>query len=128
MPLLRELASALRSKNADPFITTCDVFIPEANAYAGIKNSGVLTPQRVAALYGIPEEAVLGVYYIDAIQAIKVSFLKVANGKYIASGDLDDLDVLGAQQHAPLAEMDIPDGAIRNPGGPSARRDSHGGK
>jgi hypothetical protein len=122
MPLLRELASALRSKNADPFITTCDVFIPDADAYAGVKSSGVLSPGRVAVMYGIPEEAVLGVYFIDAIQAVKVSFLKFANGKYIASGDLDDLDVLGAQQHAPLAEMEIPDAAIRNSRGPKGRR------
>jgi hypothetical protein len=104
---LREIASTLRSKNADPFITTCDVFIPDQSQYVKLKSSGLLNPHRIAKIYDLPDEAVLGVYFIDSIQAIKVSFFKMAGGKYIASGDLEDVDVLGAQQHVPLAELDL---------------------
>jgi hypothetical protein len=104
---LRDIATTLRSKNADPFVTTCDVFIPEADHYQRLKTSGILSRQRIAQIYGLPDEAVLGIYFIDSIQAVKVSFFKVANGKYIASGDLADMDVLGAQQHVPLAELDL---------------------
>jgi uncharacterized protein DUF4387 len=104
---LREIASTLRSKNADPFITTCDVFIPDAAHYLKLKSSGVLNPSLIAQIYNLPDEAVLGVYFIDSIQAIKVSFFKMAGGKYIASGDLEDMDVLGAQQHVPLAELEL---------------------
>jgi hypothetical protein len=104
---LRDIATTLRSKNADPFITTCDVFIPDAAHYQKLKASRILSRERIATIYGLPDEAVLGIYFIDSIQAVKVSFFKVANGKYIASGDLADMDVLGAQQHVPLAELDL---------------------
>jgi hypothetical protein len=110
MTKLRELATSLRTKNADPFVTTCDVFIRERRDYERIRDSGILSPARIASIYAMPEEAVLGIYFLDEMQAIKVSFFKVANGKYIASGDLDDMDALGAQQHVPIAELDVPDG------------------
>jgi Domain of unknown function (DUF4387) len=57
----------------------------------------------------MPPEAMIGVYFIDNIRAIKVSFFKTAKGKYIASGDLEDLDLVGAQQHIPLLRIAIPD-------------------
>jgi Domain of unknown function (DUF4387) len=105
---LRDLATTLRSKNADPFITTCDVFIPDPAQFLKLKTSGVLSRERIAQIYDLPDEAILGIYFIDSIQAIKVSFYKMAGGKYVASGDLEDMDVLGAQQHVPLAELDLP--------------------
>jgi hypothetical protein len=108
MTRLRDIAATVRSKNADPFVTTCDVFIPDGEQYHRLKSSGVLTPQRVAEIYGLEERAVLGVYFVDSIQAVKVSFYKMAHGRYIASGDLEDMDVLGAQQHVPLAELELP--------------------
>jgi hypothetical protein len=104
---LAEIASVLRSKNADPFITTCDIFIPDESAYLAVKGSGALTRKTVASAYGIPEDAVLGIFFIDSVQAIKVSFFKYAQGRYIASGDLEDLDVLGAQQHVRLVDFEI---------------------
>jgi hypothetical protein len=104
---LADIASVLRSKNADPFITTCDIFIPDESAYLAVKGSGALTPKTVASAYGIPEDAVLGIFFIDSVQAIKVSFFKYAQGRYIASGDLEDLDVLGAQQHVGLVDFEI---------------------
>lgn len=105
---LRDLATVLRSKNADPFITTCDVFIGDAEMYRAVKESGALTPRRVASAYGMPEEAVLGIFFIDNVQAVKVSFLKYVGGQFVASGDLEDDDVSGMQRHAPLAALEVP--------------------
>jgi hypothetical protein len=106
---LKDLATTLRSKNADPFITTCDVFIREEADYRWLKTSGLFESSYVAALYGMPPEAMIGVFFIDNIRAIKVSFFKTSHGKYIASGDLEDLDLVGAQQHIPLLRIQIPD-------------------
>lgn len=75
--------------------------------YRALKETGQLTPERVARANDLPVSAVLGIYFIDHIQAVKVSFLKYANGKYIASGDLEDDDVLGMQQHVPIADLEI---------------------
>ena len=102
---LDELATVLRSKNADPFITTCDVIVKDDRSYVALKASNVLSRERVAGLYGIPIEAVVGVFWVDRIRAVKISFFKMSLGKYIASGDLEDLDVLGAQQHVPLRHV-----------------------
>jgi hypothetical protein len=105
---LKDIATTFRSKNADPFITTCDIFIKEESDFDWLKHSGVLTADKVADLYGMPREAMIGVYFIDAIRAVKVSFYKTFKGKYVASGDLEDLDLVGAQQHIPLLRLRIP--------------------
>jgi hypothetical protein len=105
---LKEIASVLRSKNADPFITTCDVFVEDAGNYERLKRTAALTPATVARAYGMPESAVLGVFFIDNVRAVKVSFLKVVDGVYVASGDLEDDDVSGMQRHVPLAEIEVP--------------------
>jgi hypothetical protein len=104
---LRDIATVLRSKNADPFITTCDVFIGDSAAYDALKASGSLTPASVAAAYRMPESAVIGVFFIDAVRAVKVSFLKFVEGEFVASGDLADDDVSGMQRHAPLAAIEV---------------------
>jgi nitrite reductase/ring-hydroxylating ferredoxin subunit len=104
---LREIASVLRSKNADPFITTCDVFIDDQGRYDTLKSSDTLTVTSVAAAYGMPESAVLGIFFIDNVRAVKVSFLKYVDGAFVASGDLEDDDVSGMQRHAPLAEIEL---------------------
>jgi hypothetical protein len=113
MPELREIATTLRSKNADPFITTCDVFIREASDYRWLKQSQLLTREHIAELYRMPVKAVIGIYFVDNIQAVKISFFKTHKGRYIASGDLEDLDLVGAQQHIPLLRMAIPDANLR---------------
>src|SRR5260370_41298873 len=108
MPELRDIATTFRSKNADPFITTCDIFIRDEKDYEWLKRSGLLDSDKVAGLYRMPREAMIGVYFIDNIRAVKVSFFKTAMGKYIASGDLEDIDLVGAQQHIPLLRLEIP--------------------
>ena len=108
MPELKDIAATLRSKNADPFITTCDVFIRDASDYQWLKQSNMLSREAVAELYAMPLEAVVGIYFVDNIQAVKISFFKTAKGAFVASGDLEDLDLVGAQQHIPLLRMEIP--------------------
>src|ERR1700728_2766736 len=104
---LADVTSVLRSKNADPFVTTCDLFVVDEPSYEALKASNVLTERSVAAAYRIPIEAILGIYWLDDILAVKVSFYKFSSGRYIASGDLEDLDVLGAQNHVPLRGLSI---------------------
>jgi hypothetical protein len=108
MPVLADIATTLRSKNAEPFVTTCDIFIEKEADYRWLKESGLLTAPRVADIYDMPTEAVLDIYFVDLIRAVKISFFKTYEGRYIASGDLEDLDLVGAQQHVPLLRMEIP--------------------
>lgn len=104
---LADITSVLRSKNADPFITTCDLFFVDEPSYREIKDSGLLAEASIAEIYRIPREAVIGVFWLDPILAVKISFYKYHAGRYFASGDPEDLDVLGAQQHVPLRGLVI---------------------
>lgn len=100
---IAELAQVLRSKNASPFVTTCDFFFNDEEAYRRVKNSGVITKQLISKLYNIPIEYIITIQYFDMVKGLKISFLKT-----IPSGDPGCTDTFGAQQHAPLLEIEIP--------------------
>lgn len=110
---IRELAEVIRTKNAGPYIITADIVFPDMETYLRVKSSAVITRELVAKLYQIPIEEVLGVLYFDPARSIKIN-IKRPHGQ--CSGDVDDTDVLGMQQHAPLLLIDIPDGNLSRRG------------
>ena len=67
-----------------------------------MKSSGVLTETLIADLYKMSLEDVLGVWFVDDCQGIKISILKHYPSDHPLSTDL-----YGAQQNAPLLEIDI---------------------
>ena len=99
---LYELAHVLRSKNSGPFEVTLDILFDRQEAYEQVKRSGAITKKTVAALYHIPEENITNFACYDAGLGIKITYLRG-----IASGTAGDRDVYGAQQHAPLMEIEI---------------------
>ncbi len=100
---LGELANVMRSKNAGPFVITVDMIFDSKDAYERVKDSGLITKERVAKLYRVPVSSVHGVFFIDQAYGIKVSLIKK-----IPSGVPACTDTLGAQQHFPLKELEIP--------------------
>lgn len=102
MMKLYELAHVLRSKNSGPFEVTLDILFDRQEAYERVKQSGAVTKQTVAALYCIPEESITDFACYDAGLGIKITYLRD-----IASGTVGDRDVYGAQQHAPLMDIEI---------------------
>jgi len=100
---ITKLASVVRSKNAGPFIFTFDIIFKNGEIYEGVKRSDVITRDFVASLYGVPPERIIGVYYLDAARAMKISLLKT-----VASGDPKCTDTMGCQQHGPLLDIEIP--------------------
>jgi hypothetical protein len=99
---LYELADVLRSKNAGPFQLTIDVFLPDDDALARAVAPGGLTTARVAALYDL-SEADVRVMAVPAIRAVKITMRRPSG----SSGSIGDRDVYGAQQHAPLLDLEI---------------------
>jgi hypothetical protein len=99
---LGDLAKVLRSKNAGPFITTCDVMFELASDLERVRASGALTPETVAGLYRIPVADVLGVYFYEPARAVKISFLKPVD-----AGDAFSSDIAGSSQHVPLLDLEI---------------------
>lgn len=104
MPKLRDLARACKSKNAGPFELTIDVMFEDEVTYAAVKATGVISPALFARLYHVPESAIQFSEYPPAF-AFKASF-----DRPVPSGSVGDTDVYGAQQHAPLLDVDIPIG------------------
>lgn len=102
MPRIRDVATVCKSKNAGPFDLTIDVVFNDPETYRKVKDSGVLGAALFARLYAVPEEAVLFTPY-DAGLAFKATLPRL-----VSAGDIGDTDVYGAQQHAPLLEVDLP--------------------
>ena len=99
----------VRSKNAGPFVLTFDIMFDDPEVYRVIQDAGVINKELVAQLYGQPEEDVL-FFYCDNALAIKFSIPRP-----VFSGDLEDSDVFGGQQYAPLLDIEIPDTATLRP-------------
>lgn len=109
MATLSDLASVFRSKNADPFLTTIDIYFPGPAEYHHCRAANVLTTEAVAGAYRIPEEAVYGIFFADALHVAKVTIYKYAGGDFAGLGDPGVGDMFGAQQHVPLLDLPVPD-------------------
>jgi hypothetical protein len=102
MPRIREIAKACKSKNAGPFELTLDVVFDDADLFRRVRETGAINPALFARLYGVPEADVIFTEY-PAGNAFKATI-----PRRVASGDIGDTDVYGAQQHAPLLDVEIP--------------------
>jgi len=99
---LLDLAKILRSKNAGPFYITFDIMFNTKDIFEKVKNSNILTNKLISELYQIAEKDVNIIYY-GIVNSIKITIKR----KY-ASGDINDTDIYGCQQQAPLENIQIP--------------------
>ena len=102
MPRIREIAKSCKSKNAGPFEVTLDVVFDDPELFERVRKTGVLCPALFARLYKVRAEDVLFSEY-PAGNAFKATLPRL-----IPAGDVGDTDVYGAQQHAPLLDVEIP--------------------
>ena len=102
MARIRDIAQVCKSKNAGPFELTIDVVFEDPALFETVKRTGVLGPALFARLYGVRAEDVLFTVY-DAAYAFKATLRRL-----VPAGEIGDTDVYGAQQHAPLLDVEIP--------------------
>ncbi|HEX6003807.1 MAG TPA: DUF4387 domain-containing protein [Burkholderiales bacterium] len=102
MTKLWELAKLIRSKNAGPFELTFDVIFKNRESYERVREAQVINAEWFAQTYRLTPEVVSIIHY-DAASAIKITIPRPA-----ISGDVDDTDVFGGQQHGPLVDLDVP--------------------
>jgi len=100
---LSELARVIRSKNAGPFEITFDVIFDDVHHYTRVKTSGALNHDRICALYGVPPEDIVTLMFFDPARAFKLTLKR-----HWAQGSIGERDTFGAQQHAPLMDVEIP--------------------
>jgi hypothetical protein len=98
-----EVASIVRSKNAGPFTITLDLFFPDRETWERVRDSGAVSRETIAALYGLPLDRVSEVIAYPAAHALKVNI-----GRARPSGSVGERDVYGSQQHTPLMTLRVP--------------------
>ncbi len=98
---LTDLASVIRSKNAGPTTLTIDLMFADEDSYRKALDSPALTPPAIAKLYRISGNAVRVVPFPQAWA------VKLVMDRELIAGSPGDTDVYGAQQHAPLLEIEL---------------------
>lgn len=100
--LLYDLADHMRTGTAGPFLLGLDLVFANEEKYKRVKNSGVISPKTISALYQVKEDEVT-VMYLDNGLAIK------ANWPYLPAGANPGCrDAYGSQQYIPLMRLKIP--------------------
>jgi hypothetical protein len=99
---LFDAAAVLRSKNSGPFEITVDALFTDPKIYYKIKDSGMINKERISQLYNITPENIMHIVFFDQALGFKITF-----ARKVSSGTFLDRDVYGAQQHAPLMELEI---------------------
>ncbi|MDO3678591.1 DUF4387 domain-containing protein [Paenibacillus ehimensis] len=99
---LFDAAAVLRSKNSGPFEITVDVLFDDPAIYYKIKEQGLINKELVSRLYNIERHHITQIVFFDQALGFKITF-----ARKVSSGTFLDRDVYGAQQHAPLMELEI---------------------
>jgi hypothetical protein len=98
---LWEFTKLIRSKNAGPFELTFDIMFKDREGFDKVVNSGKISVEAIARLYGVNQEQVR-YFVIPELLTVKVSIPRRA-----FSGDVKDTDVYGGQFHGPLVGLPV---------------------
>jgi len=99
---LFDCADVIRSKNSGPYELTFDIIFKTQDMFEQFRDANVMTKAVFAKLYGINEADITGIIAFAPAKAIKITIVRP-----MASGDLGECDVYGAQQHAPLLAFEF---------------------
>jgi hypothetical protein len=75
----------------------------DPNNYRRVRDSGVLTKDTAAALYGLRLKDITYADWFEPALAFKFTVIRPGD-----QGDIGERDTFGAQQHAPLLDIAIP--------------------
>ncbi len=99
---LFDIADVIRSKNSGPYELTFDIIFKNIEIFKKVWQAEVFNKKSFAKLYNISEDDIMGIIAFEHAKAIKITIVRP-----ICSGDLGELDVYGAQQHAPLVNFEF---------------------
>ena len=106
-PLL-DMAVVIRSKDAGINRLTFDIVFNSAGDYETALRSNVFCPANVARVLHLAPERVVGTFFVDSCNAIKLTI-----DRPNISASPDERDVFGAQQQAVVERLSIPHYAER---------------
>ncbi len=101
---LTDAARVIRSKNSGPFELTLDILFRDRRCFDLARRCGTIDRPLIARLYNVPVDDVSNVVYFEPSYALKITLRR-----RVVSGAPGDSDIYGAQQHAPLLDIEFPD-------------------
>lgn len=100
---LLDMAVVIRSKDAGINRLTFDIVFTSGENYEAALRSNVFCKENVAGILGMPVERIVGTFFVDTCNAIKISV-----DRPNISASVDERDVFGAQQQAAIEALSIP--------------------
>lgn len=102
MTRLVDITNIIRSKNSGPYELTMDIMFKSIEDFENICNKKIINEELICKLYKINKEDIINIIEFKPANAIKIAIKRP-----IASGNLGETDVYGAQQHAPLLNIEF---------------------
>ena len=102
MTRLVDITNIIRSKNSGHYELTMDIMFKSIEDFENICNKKIINEELICKLYKINKEDIINIIEFKPANAIKITIKRP-----IASGDLGETDVYGAQQHAPLLNIEF---------------------
>jgi hypothetical protein len=99
---LIDMAKVIRSKNSGPYEITFDIILKDEETFKLMCENKCINTQLIASLYHIKEEDTINIIEFIPARAIKATIVRP-----MCSGDIRETDVYGAQQHAPLLDLEF---------------------
>jgi hypothetical protein len=100
---LVDMAAVIRTKNAGVDLLTFDLLFNSAENYEAALLSNAFCRSNLAGTLGLPAERIVGSYFVDACNAIKITI----DRPVVAAGP-EERDLYGEQQQAALEALSIP--------------------
>ena len=99
---ITEAARVIRSKNAGPYELTLDILFKSKKYFCLFRDKNIISTEKIARLYRVNEKDIQNIIYFEPANAIKITMKR-----WLPSGSLGDRDIYGAQQHAPLLDIEF---------------------
>jgi len=99
---LTDIASVIRSKNSGPYELTLDIIFNEFDDFERVRKANFINEELICSLYNVTPDKIVSLIAFAPAKAIKATIKRP-----LCSGDLGETDVYGAQQHAPLLELEF---------------------
>jgi hypothetical protein len=100
---LLDMAVVIRSKDAGINRLTFDVIFTSGENYEIALSSNLFTRESVARVTGLPLDRVVGTFFVDTCNAIKITI-----DRPNISASPDERDVFGAQQQSAIENLSVP--------------------
>jgi hypothetical protein len=100
---LVDMAAVIRSKNTGITRLTFDLFFNSGENYEAALLSNAFCRANIASTLHVPPERVLGTYFADSCNAIKITI-----DRPVVAASLQEHDLYGEQQQAALEDLNIP--------------------